>query len=1450
VEGFFVLAGKSFIIATMGRARRWVWWTVIGILLATLAGFGAWHVRLALPEQMRRIERALLDEAARYGIGVSWRNVHVQPLYLKIVFDDVALRDTIANLPLGTARRVDVSISPRLLLFGESPVSRIRVSNFTFRFGEADRTVLDRLRAAPSGGGPIPDILLFDGVASIGPFGKLEQFRTRIISASVKHVRFFGTRVTFSLDNAVAAVEYPLVGEGSWPFPAISGDLFVKDNEVNVRRFKAEGAAASLKASGRLDVFRGKNDLKLSGNVDLARWIARESPGARIAGRFVREGKCEFSASLKGTLADPAASAKVILRNGRFEGVDAAEFDLAVSVADRKVKVAGFKGTLWRGALSGNGEWDIAKKRGSGSLSLAKAALGSIPLRDRTGGWRPAGYGDVTVAGSGTVDELSGSVTIAIPDGLERAGSGGIPDRVRLPVALNIAGKARLQARQGEIQAARLLVGEHAATASGTIDWGSRNASISGTIVSHGGRAADLGLKETLAWRHASGDYSLDGDFDALAVNARLAVESLAYRSFPSVPASAKVEGNLADFIHFVADVPADLAKVTTTGTVTAPLSPNAFQVDASISAREIDFSGVSGWLSAASASFGGDAAAGTVGYLESLRGRGTADLEIAHSKSETTVSGVIRSDELSLREVKVRAVSVEGELRADGAGRRWKATGKGEIAGGTVGATGVGDGSTAGFAGSADGIDVARASSLIPGNRIKGLGGTASIRFSGKAGADGRIELPEVRVSVQDLSASGISWGNATGEAVVGPDKGTFRISSTSPALRLSGAFLRASGLPASFRLAGTALPTSLLVALGGGKPAATEGKWDVEADGQLQAAGLLDGSMPPAASVTALRFRLAGQDPSVSDVAFGSVVAEGRKDGDTLVGEVRSAAPDGKLSFTLGLRGGYPFHAEGPFSFGNRKAYGPDEAPNRFSMTGKVELAGSLEAIDKTAGSLQVDQFRYKDGGIDLVGKELSARLGSDGIRWNGGTIVASGNPITVSGRVSWKGELDARVEGKLPAAMIRLVKPVDEVFSRLDGTITMNLRVTGKADNPSIVGTGHLEGGVFSFKGYNQLFEDMKADAIISREKISFEHFDGRSGGGYLDGRGELPLAFDAGQRMFFSVDFLDMRYPYPDEFRPVIQGHAELFGPVENLMVTGDIEIQSARYTRTIRPQKLLLDFRKRLADVTARRQKDEFRVKLDVNVVSDGTIEIRNNLATAKAKGEFKVAGDTSRVVVLGAFDLLEGKIDFQGNVYDVKHLGIDFNDPRKNNPRIDGRAETKKNNYTVTVTVTGTLEKYEVDFVSDPPLGKNDIVSLLSLGVTSQSLAGQEGSVGASLGASIALGPYKGRVEEGIRSLVGLDKLAVEAAFSSVTKSFEPRFIVGKTFGDRLTVSVSTLVGATSDSSANAEFKLLENVFLQGSWQSATTQKTGDMGADIKFKYRYRTFKDFLGGRD
>src|SRR3989337_2975283 len=182
------------------------------------------------------------------------------------------------------------------------------------------------------------------------------------------------------------------------------------------------------------------------------------------------------------------------------------------------------------------------------------------------------------------------------------------------------------------------------------------------------------------------------------------------------------------------------------------------------------------------------------------------------------------------------------------------------------------------------------------------------------------------------------------------------------------------------------------------------------------------------------------------------------------------------------------------------------------RFGITGRAQISGSLLALEHSRGTLSVQRLAVRDGGIDLTGEGITITLSSDGIRWGSGTVRTAGNPLRVAGKASWAGDLDVRLDGQVPATAIRLAT---DVFDRLDGMIRMELRVTGKWNDPSVIGTGHLENGFFSFRGYAQLFEEMNADAVISREKIIFEHFEGRSGGGGLDGRGGRPFRV-AGRR----------------------------------------------------------------------------------------------------------------------------------------------------------------------------------------------------------------------------------------------------------------------------------------------------------------------------------------------
>ncbi|HEY5996469.1 MAG TPA: hypothetical protein VIU29_05570, partial [Candidatus Deferrimicrobiaceae bacterium] len=657
---------------------------------------------------------------------------------------------------------------------------------------------------------------------------------------------------------------------------------------------------------------------------------------------------------------------------------------------------------LWDGSFTGTGAWDLAKKRGNATGSLSNAWLGRIPWPASMAGWRPAGQGDVAFSVSGDPDALKGSVSLAIPGGVERSVDGGVRERIRLPIVATAAGTLAPRSRSAGIDSARFRLGDHEATAGGALDWGNRRASLTGTLTSPFGRASDFGIRENLSWRRVAAKWGLEGNFDAPAVTAQATAEGIGYRGLPSVPLSARAEGNLADVFYVVADMPADLARVTATGTVTGPLSSRPTQVNASVAAREIDFSKVARWLAAASSPPEFDTAS-AVRYLDKLGGRGAADIDFAYSAAETTISGTARSDEVALRGVSVRSVSIEGNWKKGVSGEQWRAGGKGEVAGGAIRLTGSGEGAGSSFKGTVERIDISRVAALLPKQTAGALRGTASADFSVRLSEDGRYEIPDARVTIPDLVAGGISWGMVTGEGNLGAETGTFRLASVSPAIQLSGGISRGAGFPLSFRVKGSRIPTSWIAAIAGRPSMPADGRWDLEADGRIRAAGLIDGTSPVAEYVTALQFRLAGSSPSVSDIAFESVTAEGRKEGETLVGQLRTIAPDGKLEFTVGLREGYPFHAKGPFSFGNRRAGAEEESPNRFSMAGNVELSGSLAAFDKTTGALRIAQLRYKSGALELAGKDLSARLGGDGIRWDGGTVTASGSPVNVSGKVS---------------------------------------------------------------------------------------------------------------------------------------------------------------------------------------------------------------------------------------------------------------------------------------------------------------------------------------------------------------------------------------------------------------------------------------------------------------
>jgi autotransporter translocation and assembly factor TamB len=1428
---------------------------LILLLPVALGAVVAWKVHSRWPETLRGIEAEIRAAAAREGFSVSWKALRVRPLFLRVSLEGVTVADAAAGLPLLVAPHVDLSISPGRLLTGGLPVTRVRVREGLFTLSEGNLPLLRRLRSRKGGGeeGDFPEILVVSGRVRLGRLPPIEGAGAFVKELRIRKTRFLGTRITAEVEGATG--RFAAAGAVvSVPPSALSADLFLDGGMARFRRLVATGAGASARLSGRLDPSGPGNDLKGSGEVALSKWISSGAPFAAALSRFATEGKVTFTASLAGSLADPEGEAKILLSGGRLipfpspsrspgsppPKTVAAAGSLSASYGKGKVTLRSARAEGWGGSASAEGTYDLRARKGSGKVLLSDLAAAELPL-PRSVPAVPLGKAGITLSAEGGWDRVAYRLAAETTGGAEWRSPGAPPLlRVAGPLRVELAGSASPRERTATVERGRFLSPLLAADLRGRVDLPGRTLSAEVEGSSPAGALKDLSLPGRLAWRGFRGKGAVEGSFDDLVVRGAGSVEALLLPGLRRTVAAGRFEGTTSTAVHFAVDVPEGIARGTASGTW-SPARPETGRpsvLDASVSFRDTDLAEVAAALPALLAEAGASPVS-----LPALAGTVAGDADLLLTGGDAAVGGTVRSARLRAAGVEVGDFEGEGKWSRRGAAApSWNGRAGATLAGGRVAVQGA----------SRDGATTARAEGTgLEAGRLAAAAGwewgkaNLSGRGNGRvevAGRGGRWDVPSFHAAFPDLVVSGAPLSGFRADGSLVNRDGRATVQARNPALSLSADFRGDGEWPARLRLDAKSLPTSFVTALAGTRGERGEGTWKGEGEAQALLSRLVRGTAGWD-GVPSFSFRLAGEGVSTSGFTFGRLEVDGRREGDRVRATIDSRDPAGRLEGTVGLAAPHPFRVSGPFAFGKEGGGRGEELS--WSVSGKVDAKGAILEPRTTEGTLSLERIRVKAREFDLSGKDVPVHLDAGGIRLSGGTVYAEGTPLSLSGRVSWKGEVDARADGKLPAGVVRILVP--GVFDRLDGVASFDLRITGNWKSPDLVGTARLEGGALSFIGYDQFFEDLKVEATLTKERLVFDRFSGRSGGGYLDGRGEVPLSASPSERMYFSVDFVDMRYPYPADFRPVVDGHVELFGPFTDFAVTGDVSVRSALYSRPLRFQKALLDVRRRLEEVSARRAKGSFNVRLDLNCVADGTLRIRNNLADATAKGEFKVVGDVYHPVVLGSFDLLDGTIDFQGVRYTVRRLTVEFNDPRRNNPRIDGAAETRKDAVTVTVLVTGTLEKYEVDFVSDPPLGKNDILSLLTLGVTTRSLAGQEGTVGASAASTLALGPYKGRVEDEIRGFVGLDRFAVEAAFSSVSRTFEPRFVVGKSFGDRLNVSVSTLVGTSSETTAIAELKLLENVFLQGAWESATTTRQGELGADLKVRYRFRRFRDVFG---
>lgn len=282
------------------------------------------------------------------------------------------------------------------------------------------------------------------------------------------------------------------------------------------------------------------------------------------------------------------------------------------------------------------------------------------------------------------------------------------------------------------------------------------------------------------------------------------------------------------------------------------------------------------------------------------------------------------------------------------------------------------------------------------------------------------------------------------------------------------------------------------------------------------------------------------------------------------------------------------------------------------------------------------------------------------------------------------------------------------------------------------------------------------------------------------------------------------------------------------------------------------------------------EKDsEKRGRLNISMSFDtiNPITIKNNLAEVYTKATGQLSGDILSPEITARIEAAPNvsKFKFKGHDFILNQGHVEIRDRgRIRNSDLKFIGVAKINDYDVTLDVSGSIAKPVITLASEPNLAQEDLLSLLTLGVTSDMSKNLESSERKSV-TTVSLGTLlvdQLKINEDLNSTLGLKlsvlpefredestliqgKSAVSDSSSSRLKS-ATKIKINKKINKSVDVSVSSTVGGSIEQTQemNINYNINKKFSLEGVYEvkpseEVNTNTPNSIGADLKYKWSF-----------
>jgi translocation and assembly module TamB len=563
----------------------------------------------------------------------------------------------------------------------------------------------------------------------------------------------------------------------------------------------------------------------------------------------------------------------------------------------------------------------------------------------------------------------------------------------------------------------------------------------------------------------------------------------------------------------------------------------------------------------------------------------------------------------------------------------------------------------------------------------------------------------------------------------------------------------------------------------------------------------------------------------------------------GRELVVTGHSRFPKGSLAVdgTIGMQGDYPAHVIAKLDHLDLdalwRAYLGDQLTGHSSVAGTVTMQGPLR---------YPRQWRL-DGNIDDVAVDVEyAKLHNQGpahftyadrtLRIPETHLVGEGTDVTGHGSIYYAEghRLEMAADGKVDLRLIGVVSP----NLTASGQANLHATLVGTVRDPLPQGRIDIKNGTANYAGVPSGLSEMNGALAFTRDHISIEQLTARAGGGTLEFKGE---ATNYNQQLSFNLTAIgkDVRLRYPPGVSSMASAELHWQGSKSSSTISGDILVTKLAVTPGFDFSSYLERSRQTGAITPA--NSPLYNVKLDVAVRTAPELQMKTTVARLSGDANLKLRGSIARPSVLGRADILEGDATFNGIKFRLERGDITFANPVTIEPQVNLQATTHVRNYDLDVTVTGTPDRLNVNYRSEPPLPKSDIIALLALGRTteeSEQLQQQSGQSAFSDVASnlIINQAINSAVGNRMQKLFGVSRIKIDPqGLTTETNPTGrgPQITIEQEFANNLSLTYSTNVSQSAQQIIQGEYYFNRNLSVLG-----TRDQNGVVSFDVRMRRR------------